>query len=84
LKDWAKKTEGFSGADLEALVREAAMAALREDMKCKEVKEKNFSESFKKITPSISKEVVDHYNKFVERTKKVKKEEEKVTPAYIG
>ena len=37
LKDLAKKTEEYSGADIEALCREAAMNALRENMKAKEV-----------------------------------------------
>jgi SpoVK/Ycf46/Vps4 family AAA+-type ATPase len=38
LKELARKTEGFSGADIESLCREAAMESLREDKKAKEVK----------------------------------------------
>jgi transitional endoplasmic reticulum ATPase len=83
LKEWAKETEGFSGADIEALVREAAMSALREDIKSKEVREKHFEDAFKRMTPSISKDIVNHYNKFVERTRQIKKEEE-ARPVYIG
>jgi transitional endoplasmic reticulum ATPase len=83
LKLIAKRTEGFSGADLEAICREAAMNALREDMKSKEVKTKHFEEALRKATPSINKEVVDHYNKFVERQKKVEKEEAR-DQNYIG
>jgi len=84
LKELAEKTEGFSGADIEALAKEAAMSALRENMKAKEVKEKHFEEALKKITPSLTKEVEQYYRKFVERQKKIKKVEEKVQPTYIG
>jgi transitional endoplasmic reticulum ATPase len=85
LKELAKKTEGFSGADIEALSREAAMSALRENMNAKEVRKKHFDEALKKITPSISKEDQTHYEKFPERTKKIRrKEEEKEEQSYIG
>ena len=83
LKEWAKKTEDFSGADIEALCREAAMNALRKDINAKEVKEKHFEEAFKKAKPSVSKDIINYYQKFVERTKKIEKEKE-VTPEYIG
>lgn len=83
LKELAKKTEGFSGADIEALVREAAMNALRDDIKSKIVTKKNFDDAVSKQVPSISKEVRDHYDKFVERQKKVRKAEEE-DHGYIG
>jgi transitional endoplasmic reticulum ATPase len=85
LKDLAKKTEGFSGADIEALCREAAMNALRENLKAKEVKDKHFEEALKKVTPSITKDIQKYYEKFVERQRKIRKEEEvKEGPSYIG
>ncbi|MCS7105708.1 MAG: CDC48 family AAA ATPase [Candidatus Aenigmarchaeota archaeon] len=83
LKEWAKKTEGFSGADLEALCREAAMNALRENIKAKEVTNKHFEQAFAKITPSITKDIISHYQKFIERSKKIR-EEEKEPLGYIG
>jgi len=83
LKEIAKKTEGFSGADLEALVREAAMNSLRENIKSKIVKNKNFDEALNNLTPSISKEVRDHYAKFLERQRKVRTAEEN-EQSYIG
>jgi transitional endoplasmic reticulum ATPase len=83
LKLLAKRSEGFSGADLEAICREAAMNALREDMKSKEVKEKHFDEALRKAVPSINREVIDYYNKFVERQKKLEKEEKR-EQNYIG
>jgi transitional endoplasmic reticulum ATPase len=85
LKEIAEKTEGFSGADLEALCREAAMNALREDIKAKAVEKKHFEEALKKITPSLTKDVQAYYEKFVERSKKIRKpEEEKEQFGYIG
>ena len=82
LKILAKKTEGLSGADLESMCREAAMNALRENMKSKEIKLKHFEAALKETVPSATREVVDYYSKFVERQKKVEKEVE--TPKYIG
>ena len=38
LNDIAKKTDGYTGADLESLVREAALIALRESMNAKTVR----------------------------------------------
>jgi transitional endoplasmic reticulum ATPase len=83
LKEIVKKTEGFSGADLEALCREAAMNALRENIKAKEVRMKHFEEALKKITPSLTKEMIEYYQKFTERRKKIEAEKE-VQPTYIG
>jgi transitional endoplasmic reticulum ATPase len=85
LKEIAERSEGFSGADIDALCREAAMDALRENMKAKEVRKKHFEVAFKKVGPSMSPEIKDHYNKFVERQKNLRKNEvEKDVPGYIG
>jgi transitional endoplasmic reticulum ATPase len=87
LEKLAKRTEGFSGADLEALCREAAMSALRENLKAKEVKMKHFNEAMKKITPSITKDMINYYEKFEMRRRKIREkaiEEERPGPAYIG
>ena len=81
LEELAKRTEGYSGADLEALVREAAMNALREDINAKEVKAKHFEEALKKIPPSLSKELIEYYKRFEERKKQIQKEE---LQPYIG
>ena len=80
----AEKTEGYSGADLEALVREAALFALREDMKAKEVTRKNFDEALKRVKPSITEDMFRKYQKAVEDVKKSKIEEGEKTSRYIG
>ena len=86
LKELAKKTEGYTGADIEAICKEAALNSLRENVDAKEVKMKHFEEALKKIPPSITKEMVRFYKKFEERRKKISKEEVEVSggPKYIG
>ena len=57
------RTEGFVGADIEALVREAAMLALRENIENKEVSMKNFEEALKKVSASVTKSDNEKYRK---------------------
>lgn len=63
----AERTEGFSGADLEALCREAALNAIREDRE--EVTNKDFEEAMRKVKPSITDEMVSRYERFLEERK---------------
>ncbi|MCG2827693.1 CDC48 family AAA ATPase [Methanothermobacter sp. K4] len=51
LKKLADKTEGYVGADIEAVCREAAMLTLRENMEAEEVPMKHFLEAMEKIKP---------------------------------
>jgi transitional endoplasmic reticulum ATPase len=67
VKQLAEDTEGFTGADLEALAREAAMIALREDMDAKIVKRKHFDSAIQKIKPSVTKQSVNQYKKIEEQ-----------------
>ncbi len=62
----AEKTEGYVGADLENLVRESAMLALREDLNIKQVSKKHFDEAMKKVKPSVTKNDMDLYQKIEE------------------
>ncbi|MFH1779926.1 MAG: CDC48 family AAA ATPase [Candidatus Micrarchaeota archaeon] len=52
LRDLAKQTEGYSGADLEALCREAGMSALREDINAVIVNSKHFKLALSAMRPS--------------------------------
>ena len=63
IKELAKETDGFTGADIEALAREAAMIALRENMESKEVKKKHFESALKKVKPSVTKQSIEIYKK---------------------
>ncbi|ADC46286.1 cell division control protein Cdc48 [Methanobrevibacter ruminantium M1] len=56
LKKLAKRAEGYVGADIEAVCREAAMLALRDDIEAKEVSAKFFDEAMDKVKPKSSNE----------------------------
>jgi len=84
LKKLAKETDGYSGADIEALCREAALFALREDIKAKSVEAKHFEKALKKVKPSIAEDVFKRYQKAVEDLRKTKVEEEEKANRYIG
>jgi len=47
----AKRTEGFVGADIEAVCREAVMLTLRESLESEKVDMKHFKEAMKKSNP---------------------------------
>ncbi|MGA2130533.1 MAG: CDC48 family AAA ATPase [Candidatus Pacearchaeota archaeon] len=84
LKELAKKTEGYTGADLEALAREAAMLALRESMDAKFVTEEHFNEAMKKIKPSVSKPLLEVYKKIEDTFIKSAKTAVPLEGSYLG
>jgi transitional endoplasmic reticulum ATPase len=84
LEKIAKETDGYSGADLEALAREAALYALREDQKAKDVGPKDFEMALKRIKASITDDVFKKYQKAVEDLRKNKIEDEQKADRYIG
>ena len=61
LKELAAKTDGFVGADLENLCREAAMIALRENRDADIVEMRHFEAALKIITPSVDKNIMKQY-----------------------
>ncbi|MBS3117480.1 CDC48 family AAA ATPase [Candidatus Woesearchaeota archaeon] len=61
IEELAVLTEGFVGADLNALCREAALLALRENMGAKEVTRRYFEEALSKVRPSVTPDVVQQY-----------------------
>ncbi|MFH1308181.1 MAG: CDC48 family AAA ATPase [archaeon] len=80
----ADKTEGYVGADIESLVREAAMLTLRKDIKSKEVNKKAFEEALKKVRASVSKESLEKYKKLEENYLKSARAALENGPAYLG
>lgn len=56
-----EETEGYVGADIEALVQEAGLVALRRDVNAKEVKLEDFQEAIKTIKPSVTPEMMKNY-----------------------
>ena len=60
----AKATESYSGADIEAVVREAALNALRDNKQAKIVEQKHFDKALKEVKPSLEPSVIKGYDKF--------------------
>jgi transitional endoplasmic reticulum ATPase len=67
LEKLADMTNGYTGADLEALVREAVMLALREKLEAREVSMKYFLEALKIVKPSLSEDIMEKYQN-IEKT----------------
>lgn len=84
LKDLAKLTDGYTGADLEAFTREAAMLALRENKDAKQVSKKNFEEALKKVKPSVTRSTIDIYKKIEDNFLKSAKAAVPIENSYLG
>jgi len=66
----ARKAQGYSGADIEAICREAAMNALREDVDATEVTRRDFDVAMERVGPSITPEDDAWYQKFSKRLRR--------------
>jgi len=66
IQELAKNTDGFVGADIEALCREAALIALRKNIESRQVEMKNFEEALSKIKPSVNEEDIQRYKEVEE------------------
>jgi len=64
LESVVARTEGYVGADLEALCREAAMVAMRESRDADKITMRHFDAALKTIRPSSSKDVMKWYENF--------------------
>ena len=69
LEELAKRMEGYSGADIDSVCREAALNALRRDINAKEVTLKDFEEAMAGIAPSITPEMEKWYRDMEKRFK---------------
>jgi transitional endoplasmic reticulum ATPase len=67
LKELAKKTEGYSGADIEVLCRKAGMIALHEDMNIPKVSYRHFKSALKKINPSTTPKTTEYYEQIAQK-----------------
>jgi transitional endoplasmic reticulum ATPase len=84
LEEFAQRTEGYTGADLESLSREAAMLSLRESIDSKIVQKKHFEEAIQKIKPSVTKSTIDVYKKIEDNFIKSAKSGVPQKSTYLG
>jgi transitional endoplasmic reticulum ATPase len=65
----ADTTEGYVGADIEAICREAVMFALRENFDIEAIEMRHFKEALKKVKPTINENIAQFYEKIEEQFK---------------
>ena len=65
LRKLAEMTEGYTGADIEAVCREAALTAARENLNIKKVSMRHFVAALEKVKPSITPEQRREYEKIL-------------------
>jgi transitional endoplasmic reticulum ATPase len=73
LSQLALMTKKYSGADIEAICREAGLNALRQDIKSKEVSASDFKKAIEKIGPSILPNMESWYRGFMKQARQLKK-----------
>ncbi len=70
LSKLASMTEGYTGADIEAVCREAAIIAMRENINIEKVSMRHFLMALEKIKPSITPEQKREYERILTEFKK--------------
>ncbi|MGB9132908.1 MAG: CDC48 family AAA ATPase, partial [Methanosarcina sp.] len=63
LETLADTTEGYVGADIESVCREAVMIALRENFDIEKVEMRHFRDALKKVKPTITENIAQFYEK---------------------
>ena len=66
IKHLAGITENYSGADIEALCREAAMLSIRENEKATKIKKVHFDKAMEDVRASITPNILKFYSKISE------------------
>ena len=65
MKDILSGMEGFTGADIEAVCREAALIAMRAGKK--KVTKGHFEEAISRVRPTVTPDMLEYYSKMEER-----------------
>jgi transitional endoplasmic reticulum ATPase len=69
LNDIAERTEGYTGADLEDIVRRAGLQALRDDLAVERVNMRYFEDALKETRASVTPEMDREYRELVRTLK---------------
>ena len=80
----ADLSDGYVGADIEAVCREAAIMALRHDIKADKVKFEHFQEALKKVHPSVNDEIKNAYINLEAQFRQARGKEVKNVVNYMG
>ncbi|TFG00974.1 MAG: AAA family ATPase [Promethearchaeota archaeon] len=83
LNELIKMTKGFSGADIKSWCREAAMEALRENVRARKVFLKHFKDANEGIHPTITPEIAKWYEKFGKRLKQQRPEQREKQDIFV-
>ncbi|HXL51239.1 MAG TPA: AAA family ATPase, partial [Candidatus Limnocylindrales bacterium] len=70
LEQIAHQAAGYSGADLEAVAREAGLISLRRDIDTKSVTIEDFRDALERVRPSVTPDMENWYQGFTKRFKK--------------
>jgi len=73
LNQLSNLTKKYSGADIEAVCREAGLNALRRDINAKEVVVDDFKKAIEKIVPSVLPNMETWYRNFMKNARQLKK-----------
>jgi len=83
LAELAKRTEGYTGADIELLVREAGLLALRESINVDKVYARHFEEALKRVKPSLTPDLIKFYETWNERFRRAARPQLTVSGFYV-
>jgi transitional endoplasmic reticulum ATPase len=66
IEELADVMEGYTGADIEGVCREAAIISLREDIKNDKVRKRHFDEAIKDVRPSVDENTINAYKRIMD------------------
>ena len=69
ISELAVMSEGYVGADIESVCREAAMLSLRENFDNETVSLKHFTQALEKVKPTINEDMIEFYNRLAQKLK---------------
>lgn len=85
LEKVAELTDGYVGADLEAVCREAAIHALRGNIKAKEITMDHFEAALETVGPSVTPDIASMYKDLMKQFKAARaKQMKEEKPLYFG